>query len=308
MVGRIFDIQKFSIHDGPGIRTLVFFKGCPLRCLWCSNPESQKSLSELLYFEQRCTLCGRCVEACPTQSTQLVSDSSGLRHNVDRKTCSVCGECVKVCPNDALRVAGREACHDEVFSVILQDYLFYLNSNGGVTLGGGEPTMQPEFALALLRKCEQNSIQAALETCGYTEWNALESIAEHVDLVFYDLKLMDPNKHNVYTGVSNRKILSNAIKLLEKDVPIVIRVPIIVGVNDNRQNVLATMEFLKRYDRKSRIQRVEFLPYHKLGVSKYKALGRGYALGDPPKPSSGFLNEAELLVHSFGFESRIERM
>jgi glycyl-radical enzyme activating protein len=308
MVAKIFDIQKFSIHDGPGIRTLVFFKGCPLHCSWCSNPESQKSTCELMVYEQRCAFCGTCVDACPTQSIELVKGPSGHAHRVDRKRCRACGECVKVCPNDALRLAGREVSLDEVFSVILQDYLFYLNSNGGVTLGGGEPTMQPEFAQALLRKCKQHNIHTAIETCGYTEWNVFESSIEDLDLVLYDIKLMDAEKHRSYTGVSNERILRNAIRLLERDVSIVIRIPIIAGVNDSRENIAHMMEFLKRHDRRGRIQRVELLPYHKLGVNKYRALGRHYELGDRPKPSSGFLNDAELLVRSFGFESRIERI
>jgi len=308
MVGRLFNIQKFSINDGPGIRTLIFFKGCPLHCSWCSNPESQKRTCELMHYEQHCALCGKCGEVCPLGNIELVEDLSGVMRRIDRKKCKGCGECVKVCPNDALKLAGFEMTIDEVFSVILQDYLFYLNSNGGVTLGGGEPTMQPKFALALLEKCRQNSLHTAIETCGHTGWNVLESLAEYLDLVFYDIKLMDPDKHSAYAGVSNEKILTNLIRLLEKDVSIIIRVPIVTGVNDDKENIVDTMRFLKKHDRRHVIERVELVRYHKLGVNKYRALGRTYGLGDRPRPSSAFLKEAELLVRSFGFKSRIEEI
>lgn len=308
MAGRIFDIQKFSIHDGPGIRTLVFFKGCPLRCLWCSNPESQESVCELMYSEQRCAFCGKCVEACPSENIELVEGSPRVMHKIDREECRGCRECVKACPNDALKVAGSDMSVDDVFSVILQDYLFYLNSNGGVTLGGGEPAMQPEFARELLRRCKQNDIHTAIETCGHVGWNVLESLIEYLDLVFFDIKHMNSDKHKTVTGASNERILKNAKRLLKVDVPIIIRIPIVTGINDNEENLVDAMKFLVRHNTKDAIQRIELLPYHKLGVNKYRRLGRTCELHDLPRPSPTFLEQADLLVRSFGFTSEIEEI
>ena len=306
MAGRIFDIQKFSIQDGPGIRTLIFFKGCPLGCLWCSNPESQRKEIELMHYEDRCALCGKCAEACPSGNITLVKSVSGIVHKIDRKKCKGRGECVKACPNDALKLVGYAKNAEEIFSIILEDYLFYLNSNGGVTLGGGEPTMQPDLALTLLKKCKKYDIHTAIETCGYTEWKVLEALSEYLDLIFFDIKHMSPDIHKKITGVSNEKILNNAIKVLEREVPIVIRIPIIKGINDNEENLTNTMEFLKKNNKKGKIQRIELLPYHKLGINKYKKLAMTYELEDLQRPSQTSLNEAELLVSSFGFLSKIE--
>jgi pyruvate formate lyase activating enzyme len=233
---------------------------------------------------------------------------SGQAHRVDRKRCRACGECVKVCPNDALRLAGREVSLDEVFSIILQDYLFYVNSNGGVTLGGGEPAMQPEFARELLRRCKQNDIHTAIETCGYVGWNVLESLIEYLDLVFFDIKHMNSDRHKTVTGASNERILKNANRLLKVDVPIIIRIPIVTGINDNEENLVDTMKFLVRHNTRDTIQRIELLPYHKLGVNKYGRLGRTCELHDLPRPSPTFLKQADLLVRSFGFTSEIEEI
>ena len=270
-LGYIFDIQRFSINDGPGIRTTVFFKGCPLRCIWCSNPESQEQWPQLLYFESLCTRCYRCVEVCPTGATKKSSDGS---IEIDRGLCQACGACVEACPAQARVISGRTTSVDEVVEVVRKDELFYRNSGGGVTASGGEPVYQPDFLIELLRQCQRYGLHTTLDTCGYVKWGVMEEILDHTDLVYYDLKHMDTGKHREFTGVGNELILDNARRISQSGKPIVMRLPLIPGYNDSEENIKATAEFVTGIE----VVRLDIVPFHQLGSNKYQRLGRVYQL------------------------------
>ncbi len=269
--GQIFDIQRYSVNDGPGIRTIVFLKGCPLRCLWCCNPESQKPLPQLFYFGSLCTRCYRCVNVCPTGATSKAADGSII---IDRQLCQVCGKCVAECPSEARVITGKTMTVEEVLEVVKKDAIFYRNSDGGVTLSGGEPTSQPEFSKELLRRCQESGLDTAIETSGYVDWQKLKEILEYVDLVLFDIKHMDSSNHRQLTGVGNELILANAARIAGEGKPLIIRVPLIPGCNDSEENIEALIAFMK----KLRLSRVDLLPYHRLGVGKYERLGMEYDL------------------------------
>lgn len=263
----IFDIQRFSTQDGPGIRTTVFFKGCPMDCIWCSNPESQKRSPELMYRAHLCTRCYRCVEVCPSQATRVLDD--GLLE-VDRGLCKGCGKCEEICLNEARRISGKTMSVDEVMEVILKDVDYYRSSGGGVTASGGEPTIQPLFLLDLFNRCHQRGLHTTLDTCGYVDGDTLESILEHVDLVLFDIKIIDAKLHKKLTGVSNEIILNNARLTVSKGVPLIIRVPLIPDCTDSPDNARGIAQFALEL---GGIQ-INLLPYHRLGFGKYEALGR----------------------------------
>ena len=266
--GMIFDIQRYSLHDGPGIRTMVFFKGCPLRCLWCSNPESQSSNPELAYFYNRCVLCEECIKNCPKEAISRVGD----RIAIDRMLCDVCGICALKCRSRALQIVGEAKTVETLIDEIIKDRIFYRSSGGGVTLSGGEPTMQPDFMLTLIEKCQAESLEVTLETCGFTDNDLIKLIGDSVNVILYDLKHMNSKEHTRLTGISNEKILENAIILANCQANIIIRVPLIPGYNDSLQNLRETAEFVYEIG----LKQVHLLPYHRLGESKYQALGREY--------------------------------
>lgn len=270
--GWVFDIQRYSINDGPGIRTTVFLKGCPLGCLWCDNPESQDKMPELLYLPSLCINCQRCVAVCPNGATTV--GTNGLIQ-IDRSLCQVCGKCVEVCPTGARVIVGELMTVEEVFQVVSKDTLFYRNSGGGVTTSGGEPTHQPEFLKALHTRCQEAGLHTALDTCGLVEWKTLEEVLEHVDLVLFDLKHMDSEAHRNLTGVGNEIILEN-LERTTKHKLVVVRIPLIPGYTDSRTNIEASGQFLSRIG----ASRVDVVPYHQLGVGKYTRLGKQYALSD----------------------------
>ena len=266
--GIVFNIQRYSIHDGPGIRTTVFLKGCPLRCFWCQNPESQDLNSQILLDRKKCTLCGNCVAICPTKAIRL----SDGKLTIDKKACKGCGKCVEVCPNEARRLVGKLTTVDEVMHHVLRDVKFYENSGGGVTLSGGEPTAQPGFALAILKRCKEGGLHTALDTCGYAPWTTMKKLLDHVDLVLYDLKHMDPKKHIEATGKDNRLILRNVTKIADHK-PLRIRVPLIPGFNDSPEEIRAIARFVKK---ELDSVPIDLLPYNKLGESKYDLLDKSY--------------------------------
>ena len=276
--GFVFNIMRFCVHDGPGIRTTVFFKGCPLDCWWCHNPESRSSSPEMMYSSDRCMRCGSCVEACPNHAIAW-NDAPVW----DRALCRLCGDCVEACPTGARQIVGRWMTVEEVLEEVKRDTAFFDESDGGVTLSGGEPLMQPEFVESLLRACRANGIHTAIETCGVTARNTLLRISELTDLFLFDLKLMDPAKHREYTGAANDFILANLQALVKKGAATIVRIPLIPGVNDDCENIDSAVEFLSSIG----IHRVDLLPYHEIGIEKYKRLGVEYRLRGlkPPTPA-----------------------
>jgi len=277
--GLVFNIQKYSVHDGPGIRTIVFLKGCPLSCRWCSNPESQRREPELAFNAGRCLTfakCTRCLQACLRGAVLREADDS-LR--IDRSLCTGCPmNCAEACPSQGLIVYGQERSVDDVLKVVEQDAAFYTRSSGGLTLSGGEPLLQDEFALALLRDARRRRIKTAVETCGMVPWKTLEAAAPYLNYVLYDIKHMDSGVHKEQTGCSNATILDNFQKLaaLDPDKPILARTPIIPGFNDSEAAINAIAEFIKPFPN----VRYDMLPYHRLGTQKYHFLDRVPPMND----------------------------
>jgi pyruvate formate lyase activating enzyme len=293
--GVIFNIQGYCIHDGPGIRTTVFLKGCPLRCLWCQNPESHSALPEPLFAEEKCAGCGKCIQVCPEQAIHLLGKVS----YTNRRLCKGAGACVSVCPHEARAVIGRWATVDEVFKAIDADSLFYQESGGGVTLSGGEPLAQPEFASGILKKCKDAGFHTALDTCGYANWPVVEQVMGHVDLVLYDIKHMDPEIHKKYTGASNDLILQNAERIHHKlAIPMRARVALVPGFNDSPENIEATAKFIA-HNLSSTIP-IHLLPHHRLGVAKWEQLNRRNETAVIDTPSEQHLTECRRVFESFG--------
>lgn len=281
-LGTITNIQKFSLHDGPGIRTTIFFKGCPLRCFWCHNPETHSINHQIIFFEERCTGCGVCTRRCP-QNAIVIKDNRPVR---DNSKCNLCGKCADFCPNNAQEYIGKDITTKEIMKEIIKDEAFYEESGGGVTFSGGEPLMYVDFLQDILKSCKIRGIHTAVDTSGYTSWESFEKIIDKVDLFLYDLKLIDNEKHKKYTGVSNKVILENLKKLSDSGANIYIRMPIIAGVNDD-SHIDETIEFLSNLN----IIQVNLLPYHKMGMEKYKRLGMEYKLTGDEKPSDEKMKE-----------------
>jgi pyruvate formate lyase activating enzyme len=298
-LGLIFDIQRYSIHDGPGIRTLIFMKGCPLRCLWCDNPEGQMPYPEILFSNKLCIKCWKCTKICPVGS---IKEEGGVI-KIDRTTCTSCGKCAEICYAEAIKLVGQWMSVEDVLKVIERDYAFYKTSGGGVTLGGGEPTMQSDFASLLLKACKERGINTAIETCGYTKWENFEKMLKHLDLVYYDIKHMDSKIHEYLTGKPNELILENLRKLSQTNLPIIIRVPLIPGCNDQEVNIRRTAEFVSTLG--NSIMRVEILPYHRLGMHKYEQLGREYKLKNLLPPSKEAINNAAKIFEAYGLTVQI---
>jgi len=296
--GIVFDIKKFSIHDGPGIRTTVFFKGCPLSCWWCHNPESQASEPELVFWESRCIRCGTCQAVC----VQGAISWDGDVISTDGENCTLCGDCVAVCYAEAREIAGREMTVAQVMTEIERDIPFYDESGGGVTFSGGEPLLQRDFLFALLRACVEKEIHTAVDTCGFAPWETLDDIREHVDLFLYDLKLMDDAKHRKLTGVSNELILDNLQMLATRGHNIALRVPIIPGINDDDENIRQTGTFAAALPH---LNGVHILPYHYAAAEKHKRLNKVYGLPETRPPSDERMAETAQLLRGFGLHVKI---
>jgi len=295
--GTVFNIQRYSIHDGPGIRTTVFLKGCPLNCWWCQNPESQLSGQEMIFWEDRCIGCGACSTIYPSGAIQI---KNGIPVT-EKEKCILCGKCIEKCPALAREMIGKKMTAEEVLKEIEKDLVFYEESGGGVTFSGGEPLGQSEFLESLLNCCQKKKIHIAVDTSGYISWGILDKITPKVDLFLYDLKIMDIKRHKKYTGVSNEIILENLKKLSSIHNNIFVRFPVIPGINDDYQNIKRMGEFLSSL----KIAQVNLLPYHYIGIDKYKKVGRTYKLAEIQPSSEEKLSEVSAILRNFNLNVKL---
>jgi len=299
--GIVFHIIHGSFVDGHGVRTTVFLKGCPLRCVWCCNPEGQAGYLEIKITSGKCNGCEKCIRICPNRAILLNGKGENVRVSIDRDLCTNCQECVDVCFTGALEVFGKNMSVGEVFNIVQQDQLYYQHSGGGVTIGGGEPTSQPFFTHALLKKCQASGIHTAVDTCGYVMDHKGYKVLKEADLLLYDLKGMDPSEHMRNTGVSNERILDNLERLAGMNKPIIIRVPIVPGHNDSAKSIKGMAEFLSKL---KSVERVDLLPYHKYGTIKYGQLGRIYKLNTQP-PYGEYISSLKTIFEHYGLETQV---
>lgn len=275
MEGIVLKIDRGSKHDGPGMRTVVFLKGCPLRCKWCSSPDSQYGERQLLHMETLCAQCGSCVVVCPENALTM---GAGRVH-VDRKRCSLCGECMEICLNNALRIAGTIMTLDKVYDIVDRSRSFWCRIPGGVTISGGEALFQFDFTKALLKKCHESGINTNIETSCFAPMEKINELLPYLDHVCCDVKHMDNEKHRELTGVSNRQILKN-IRMISENKDLILRYPVIPTCNDSEENIQATADFIKTLG--CGFNRIDLLPYHELGTATYRRLGMEYALEGVP--------------------------
>ena len=289
MEGTVIKISRFCTDDGPGIRTVVFLKGCPLSCIWCHNPESQKKDSEILYSTEKCLHCGKCVLLCPNACHSL---TNGM-HEFSLKNCTTCKKCANSCPASAVEVIGEKVSAEQILDVVKKDCVFYDTSNGGVTVSGGEPLFQPEFTSEILRLCKENGIHTAIETCGFASKTALLTVLKYCDYVLFDIKETDEENHLKFTGVSQKPILENLKTINDMKIPFLIRLPIIPGLNDRKEHFLKVKELAKNLES---CKGIEIMPYHVLGAYKYDLLQKNYACKSIQEPDKETVTEWRKLV------------
>ena len=299
--GMIFKIERHAVHDGPGIRTVIFFKGCPLHCQWCSSPESQRRSAEMAHYTARCRQCQACLSACPLGA---ISKNAGGGMQTDPALCDHCGECAQACNFGARRLIGEETSLAQVVHAIEKDEVFYFRSGGGVTLSGGEPTAQPEFAQAILAACNQRAIHTAMETCGHVSWSVFEPLLRRLDLVYIDIKHSDADLHAQLTGVPNDVILENLRRVDARcrHTRLIVRVPVIPGFNDDVKTIEAIGALGRQLDR---LERIELLPFHRYGSHVYAALGKPYAFEGANLIEAGHLQKLAHIIRSQGVQAQI---
>jgi len=297
MKGIVFDVQNYAIYDGPGIRTIIFLKGCPLKCEWCQNPESQKLNPQISYFKEKCQLCEICVNACPNNALQLLNDEIKR----DKALCITCGICSEKCPNQVMEIVGRNISVEEILEIVLKDKPFYDNSGGGATISGGEPTMQINFLLDLLKALKKQGIHTAIETCGYFNEDLISELVKYVDLFLFDIKLIDNEKHKEFTGVFNEKILTNFSKIFSKvgSERIITRIPLIPGVNTDESSIQQIISFLHEISYNGQIH---LMPYNKLTKTKYQKVGMGDLFKDMGDLTDENLNEITKLFEQNSYD------
>lgn len=295
--GCVFNIQKFSIHDGPGIRTIVFLKGCPLSCQWCSNPESQSTAITVLFDPSKCISCGKCVDACTVNAISPQND--GL---IDRDKCVGCGACAQICPTHALEMSGEMISVKEILDDVCKDAVHFRRSGGGITLSGGEPLMQPDFAEVLLKGAKQRRLHTAMETTGIASIETLERIIPLVDLVMLDIKSFYSEPLERYVGITSKEVLKNALIIDSLANEIAIRIPVIPGFNADDQSIQAIASFVTHL---KRVSRLHLLPYHNYGQNKYDQLNKAYAFSDVRAPSKNQMEHFKNIVESFGITCQI---
>jgi len=285
MKGTIFNIQRYSIHDGPGIRTIVFLKGCPMHCRWCSNPEALSQTPQVAFNKNLCIRCNRCIVVCPNQAIQ---EDKCFGKVVDPVKCTYCGLCVESCPQSALKLIGKAMDTAEIIMQVKKDIPFFRKTNGGVTISGGEPTFQADFLSELLTGFKANHISTAIETSGMACFEAYKACMNHIDLFLYDIKHMDSKIHKQLTGCNNEKIIDNLIKIDGSGKRIWIRVPLIGGINDSYENIERIFDFVAglKY-----VERIELLPYHEYGAGKYAQIGMYYDHSMLKAPDDGYIDD-----------------
>ncbi|MHC4944740.1 MAG: glycyl-radical enzyme activating protein [Planctomycetota bacterium] len=298
-MGMIFDIKRFALHDGPGIRTTVFFKGCDLECRHCHNPESQDLEKERIYRQDRCLLCKACVEGCGVGALSVRGER--IEYAPDR--CVRCGSCSAVCCAEATEMVGYEMSPSEIVEAVERDRVFYDESGGGVTISGGEPLIQPEFLAEILEACKEKGLHTALDTSGHADWEVIDSIQPNVDLFLYDLKLMDGKRHRTFTGITNASILKNLKNLSERRQDVVIRFPLIPGINDDEENLKSLGAFAASLPHPPP---VDMLPYHRAGMQKYARLDRTVPLEEILPAEDEDCRKAARILSRFGLEVRLE--
>lgn len=302
----IFNIQKYNMYDGPGVRTLIFFQGCPLRCQWCANPEGILKKHRVMFKSNLCVNCGACAAVCPVGIHTISKETMNheVNHNIE---CINCGKCVDACLKSAISIVGKVKTISELLEIVEEDRTFYEVSGGGVTLGGGEVLMQPEAASSLLLACKNEGINTAIETCGYAKLESVLKVAEFTDLFLFDIKHINSDKHFQLTGVRNEQILENLQELLRRKYNVQIRMPLLKGVNDCQEDIEAVMEFLLPYKDYKNFKGVDLLPYHKMGVNKYNQLGMEYPIKGDPSLTNEDLDRIEQWIRKYDLPVKVIR-